>query len=1677
MEHHHMPLPRAPLPRRLRGIGVLAILFLAMLAAPMKAQEVVPSMGKEFWLGFMQNNQGPNTKSLDIFISSYTATSGVASLPSIGWSQNFTVAPGVTTTLTVPMTAMHLTSNVVENKGIFIETEDTVSVFAINFEQYTADGTVVYPIQSLGTEYRIFSYPGISGYTLNSELLIVATQDGTEFEITTTTATMGGQPVGTPFTVQLDAGQSYQLKAEAAQGDLTGTTIIGTEASGSCRPFAVFSGTVCTRVPDACTACDHLFTQNLPRAVWGTTYYGVPFSSQTAYSYRILADTDNTVVTRNGVDPVSLNAGQFIEVNGATQAICFQGNQPFGVAQYMEGASCSQTGDPALLILNAAEQKIDNVTFATVQSSVINSHYLNIVLDASDAGNVLLDGAPIPSGSFNSFTGCPTSVYAQVSLTQGSHTLSCPGGLIAYIYGTGGYESYAYSVGSYTPAPPINLDSVYCGLDANGNMTLTIPEPMFDPFWTTLSEPDDILHYGPVYTFTPTGSEVYVVTGMEFASGCEEQYIISVELDDPLDLTLSASSTQVCAYTEVQLSVAVDPPGTYTYSWSPAATLTGANTATPVATPTGETMYKVVVSTMTGCAISIDSILVQVEEGNILSYEALTEKDALCLGDSSQLDLRIEKIIARDDFALGTGPMWADIVNGTPSDICGSINGDALYFDGAGNRFAQTIGFDVSAGGSLRFALKVANGTAPCADAAFGQNVLLHYSINNGVSWVLMNTYFEYQYPDFVINNVAIPPAAQTANTMFRWSQPTNGGAGSSNWVLDDVAIGVIDASGFDIAWSPAGVMSDPNAPSPMSYPDASGWYAVELLDLLSLCPYQDSVHIEVGEPFSIDVPADTALCDLAGIQLYANPSSGTGHTWAWTPNDGSLSSLTSGTPLATPTQTTEYTVTVVTAQGCEATASTNIIVNQMLGLDITTDDDDLCLGGEAQLNAVINGSSSDLAYAWTPAGSLDDATIASPLATPVTTTNYILSVTDTVSGCILVDSILINVNLPYDVELTNDTMLCSVLGFQLNVTHNVPNGTISWTPAAYLDDASITNPTITWPNTAQYIVEITDAAGCSARDTVDITVAFSDLQFFADSSICAGDHMVIDAGFPGSTYEWSTGETTQTITVQDAGDYTVVMTDTAQCQTSFTTSVTVDPLPVLDLGDDPMLCHGQSHSLFGGNGNISYLWNTGATTQNISVNTTGNYWVEVMDANQCSNSDTTHVTFSPLPAIALSNTTVCISETLTLDAGNPGSTYLWSTGETTQTIQVSEVSGVYSVEVTTPFNCSGTDDATITFIEFPPLELGPDTSLCDTETITLVAGPAGPMYNWSTGSTQPSITLTSSHLAWVEVSNGYCVSTDTMNVVFDPLPVPMLMDRTECISETVTLDAGNPGSTYLWSTGATGSTIQVNEASGTYSVQITTPENCTISDEATVTFIEFPVVELGRDTALCDGQQISLNAGPDGTVYTWWNASLGQTLTLQESASVWVQVSNGYCVTRDSIDVTFNPLPQPIADRYVICMDEPPHRLVLDAENPECSYLWNTGSSERSIVVSDYGRYEVLITTPLDCWIEERIVVEEYCPPAMYLPAAFSPNSDGLNDLFGPIGHNLAKADLSIFDRWGELVFRGRNGDAFWDGTYGGSPAQDGVYVWVLTYRYIVDVEGSIGEEQEIMGHVTLVR
>jgi len=208
------------------------------------------------------------------------------------------------------------------------------------------------------------------------------------------------------------------------------------------------------------------------------------------------------------------------------------------------------------------------------------------------------------------------------------------------------------------------------------------------------------------------------------------------------------------------------------------------------------------------------------------------------------------------------------------------------------------------------------------------------------------------------------------------------------------------------------------------------------------------------------------------------------------------------------------------------------------------------------------------------------------------------------------------------------------------------------------------------------------------------------------------------------------------------------------------------------------------------------------------------------------------------------------------------------------------------------------------------------------------------------------------------------------------------------------------------------------------------------------------PVVNLGNDTSLCPGGSLLLDAGNPGCTYLWSTGATSQTITVSSAGMYSVTVDNGNCQATDNIQVTFVPQIDLGGDVY-LCNQS---GVTLSAFIPNSTYLWSDGSTNSSIAISEAGLYWVTVVSR-NCVLSDTIRVNggDF---SLYIPNAFTPDKDGLNDVFKPVGIGVTKYHLMIFTRWGDKIFDSTNMNDGWDGTYKGNLCQLSVYVWVLEYE-----------------------
>lgn len=306
-------------------------------------------------------------------------------------------------------------------------------------------------------------------------------------------------------------------------------------------------------------------------------------------------------------------------------------------------------------------------------------------------------------------------------------------------------------------------------------------------------------------------------------------------------------------------------------------------------------------------------------------------------------------------------------------------------------------------------------------------------------------------------------------------------------------------------------------------------------------------------------------------------------------------------------------------------------------------------------------------------------------------------------------------------------------------------------------------------------------------------------------------------------------------------------------------------------------------------------------------------------------------------------DSSLCAGDSITLDAGNAGNSFLWSTGDTSQTLLVT-TTGTYSVVVTDGGGNTGTDSVVITVNPNPTVDLGPDQQACDGTSVTLDAGNPGAAYSWNNGDTLQTVTTMASGTFSVTVtdSNG-CMGADTATVIIFPNPVVNLgPDQFLCGGDTACLDPGATAVSCIWSNGASSPTICVG-TSGTYTVICTDANNCSGTDTVNITVAAPVVVDLGPDTDICSGDTLCLSAGSGGAVYTWNNGAT--------TPDICVTVPGTYSVTcTDSAGCDGT-------DEIVVTVTNSPNAVITGCDTSNCPQVTFTdGSSNVTAWHWDFG-------------------------------------------------------------------------------------------------------------------------
>ena len=432
------------------------------------------TQGMEFWFSYMENGYKHNVGNWvdnTVMISAERACTGTiakpdGSLPAIPFSVNDN---GITY-ITIPEEYAYNENNseVVDNKSLVLRATDTVSVYISNIATYSFDASFVLPIESLGSEYIIqcgeqsVAYEGVEvGEKIEtSAFLIIAVEDNTLIDITPSLLTeyMIAFP-GATATIELNAGETFFVRSnyDSEDRDLSGTIVMARDG----KKVAVFNGNTTTCIPtDVGNGRDHIFEQALPVDSWGQQFAVTTSRGRARDFVKVTSAGDANTVKRNGQVIATLNRGESSVFSlSASSGSCFiETTEPSVVYLYNTTGEepfeplGTNNGDPSMAWIPPVEQRIDEITFCTFDSDYefasIDNHFVNIVVDKAEVGNVYLDGSPINADDFLPVQGTADYSFVRKSISHGTHHISCETGLIAHVYGFGQARGYAYCVGA-----------------------------------------------------------------------------------------------------------------------------------------------------------------------------------------------------------------------------------------------------------------------------------------------------------------------------------------------------------------------------------------------------------------------------------------------------------------------------------------------------------------------------------------------------------------------------------------------------------------------------------------------------------------------------------------------------------------------------------------------------------------------------------------------------------------------------------------------------------------------------------------------------------------------------------------------------------------------------------------------------------------------------------------------------------------------------------------------------------------------------------------------------------------------------------------------------------------------------------------------------------------------------
>lgn len=908
-------------------------------------------------------------------------------------------------------------------------------------------------------------------------------------------------------------------------------------------------------------------------------------------------------------------------------------------------------------------------------------------------------------------------------------------------------------------------------------------------------------------------------------------------------------------------------------------------------------------------------------------------------------------------------------------------------------------------------------------------------------------------------------------------------------------------------SWAPATSLSGTTGASVNSTPAADISYTVT--GTSNGCSSTALSTVTVSAVPVSNAGADISICSgtTGNIGVAATP----GNTYSWSPTTD-LSDPIASDPTVTSTNTTaspittSYTVTT-SSPGCSSADVVNVTVNPQDDASFSYTSAAFCAPSNDTPTKTTPGTGT---FSIDPATNLA-ITPSSGFIDITATTNvgyYVITLT-TADACPNTYTVGIDV-----VANPDATFNYSAPAYCINATPNPtitqPSGstagTFSASPAGLVFISTATgeiNLAASTPNTYVVTNSIPAGGGCLATSqTTTITVNALPNVTSSSTTVCAGTAGVITAS-GATSYTWTGGGTPSGAGNQDLTDNPVnttpyIVTGTTNgCSATATGTINITPNPTVTVTNSND-CAGIAQTITA-SGGTTYTWSGGGVpsgpgNQNLTdtplVPSTS--YVVTGTTSGCSGSATGTIVVDPSPSVTVTNSTVCLGfpATLTASPANNAS-LIWSSSETTTSITKTPVAiGATTFTVTvagTNPACIDTAIATIFVNSNPTVTVTSSPAVCLGTTSTLTASGQATAYSWSPGgSTLNPFTVVGALGTVVYTVTGTitatgCTGTQTGTVTVNPIPTVTVNDATICAGQTATLNASG-ASTYAWSPNV-GASASVSVTPGTTTPYTVTGTSigCANSAVANVTVNPLPIVTV-NNASICAGETTTLTAS-GANAYSWFpGGAVGSSINVNPNVNTPYTVigtSLANCTGSAIGTVTAYPIPQAaFADPLKLKLSEANISFIDNSTNAN-TWLWDFGDATTSILqnpehqYADTGVYAICLKVVSNGCVDSICHDITIVPDVLiFIPNAFSPDEDGINEEFGFKGSGIeSDIQFRVFDRWGEQVFMTTDIYQMWDGNNRGIPCPADVYV------YSIIIKDSNGRDKTILGSVTLVR